>query len=186
MGGVSADLCLSGVSADAVQLQRVFAVNGLDKICSKYDTLACAVDPSARRGIEWSYSIQRAEVTLSAKTIKGIHCIHCLCFSWCKNIWSFFASLPFLLLPSLFQTTCQPISIWRRVGHPHPALCSSDFGGLHWSSPNGNVYADGHICRTINLAFDCCLRDPDWDKSPKTAGHKKCGILSFEEDSLSY
>lgn len=97
MGGVSADLCLSGVSADAVQLQRVFAVNGVDKICSKYDTLVCAVGPSVRRGIEWSYSIQRAEVTLSAKTIKSIHCIHFLWFSWCKNIWLCFAFLPFLV-----------------------------------------------------------------------------------------
>lgn len=122
--------------------------------------------PSASCGEEWSSNKQRAEVKQTVKNYE-VSLQHCLCFS-CHF---FFLSLNFflrfcssrltpLLLPCLFQSTCQPIGIWQKHVSSASRNTQSGFRTAQecichgWkplpSHPNTEVYADRRMCKIIN------------------------------------
>lgn len=66
--------------------------------------------------------------------------------------------LTLLLLPCLFQSTCQPIGIWQKYVSSASSNTQSGFRrsasamGENPSHPNTKVYADRHMCKIINDA----------------------------------
>lgn len=123
---------------------------------------------SASHGEEWSYNIQRTETecwqrqeVLTAATFCAFHPGFFFIF---KGV--FLAVLLFLVNSAVVLVHYQPVSIWET----HMSSTSSDvdvafrrtarecvsslYKSLSPPSRNGNVYTDGHICRTINSTLD--------------------------------
>lgn len=123
--------------------------------------------PSASCAEEWRSNKQRAEVKQSVKNYEKCHfstvcAFHAICF-FCFLSLNFFlrfcsSRLTLLLLPCLFQSTCQPIGIWQKYVSSASSNTQSGFRrsasamGENPSHPNTKVYADRHMCKIINDA----------------------------------
>lgn len=157
-------LLFAPVQGYPVCLQWALLINGgrgkAQPVCGSF--LLCSM--SASHGEEWSYNIQRTETecwqrqeVLTAATFCAFHPGFFFIF---KGV--FLAVLLFLVNSAVVLVHYQPVSIWET----HMSSTSSDvdvafrrtarecvsswYKSLSPPSRNGNVYTDGHICRTIN------------------------------------
>lgn len=92
-------------------------------------------------------------------TVCAFHAICFFCFLSLNFFLRFCSSrLTLLLLPCLFQSTCQPIGIWQKYVSSASSNTQSGFRrsasamGENPSHPNTKVYADRHMCKIINDA----------------------------------